>query len=168
MTQPWSGWMHSLILTTSYWTYCWILSTGTSGSGPDQTAPWLGSTLFAFLAVPFGPIPHGSYLSHNMIKPTKCATNEGFSVRMKKPWALSDPLSAQWRLWPDRADAQADLSLRWAHTHFDVLSCRGSFQNNKHSTVMILWFCYYPRGAFWSESTLFAMPSTPFACNTQW
>ena len=24
----------------------------------------------------------------------------------------------QWRLWSDWADAQADLSLRWAHTHF--------------------------------------------------
>ena len=37
---------------------------------------------------------------------------------MKKPWVLSYPLSAQRRLWSDWADAQADLSLRWAHTHF--------------------------------------------------
>ena len=41
-----------------------------------------------------------------------------FAVRMKKHWALSYPLSAQRRLWSDWADAQADLSLRWAHTHF--------------------------------------------------
>ena len=41
-----------------------------------------------------------------------------FAVRMKKPWALSYPLSAQRRLWSDWANAQADLSLRWAHTHF--------------------------------------------------
>ena len=41
-----------------------------------------------------------------------------FAVRMKKAWVLSYPLSAQWRLWSDWADAQADLSLRWAHTHF--------------------------------------------------
>ena len=27
-------------------------------------------------------------------------------------------MSAQRRLWSDRADAQADLSLRWAHSHF--------------------------------------------------
>ena len=40
-----------------------------------------------------------------------------FAVRMKKAW-LSYPLSAQRRLWSDWADAQADLSLRWAHTHF--------------------------------------------------
>ena len=41
-----------------------------------------------------------------------------FAVRMKKAWALSHPLSAQRRLWSDWADAQADLSLRWTHTHF--------------------------------------------------
>ena len=41
-----------------------------------------------------------------------------YAVRMKKPWVLSYPLSAQRRLWSDWVDAQADLSLRWAHTHF--------------------------------------------------
>ena len=40
-----------------------------------------------------------------------------FAVRMKKPWVLSYPLSAQQRHWSDLADAQADLSLCWAHTH---------------------------------------------------
>ena len=41
-----------------------------------------------------------------------------FAVRMKKPRALSYPMSAQQRLWSDWADAQADLSLRWAHMSF--------------------------------------------------
>ena len=41
-----------------------------------------------------------------------------FSVRMKKVLFLSYPLSAQRRLGSDWADAQADLSLRWAHRHF--------------------------------------------------
>ena len=41
-----------------------------------------------------------------------------FAVRMKKACALSYPLSAQRRLWSDWADAQADLSLRLAHSHF--------------------------------------------------
>ena len=41
-----------------------------------------------------------------------------FAVRMKKVWVLSYPLSAQRRLLSDWADAQADLSLRWAHSHF--------------------------------------------------
>ena len=41
-----------------------------------------------------------------------------FAVRMKKAWVLSYRLSAQRRLWSDWADAQADLSLHWAHSHF--------------------------------------------------
>ena len=41
-----------------------------------------------------------------------------FAVHMKKAWVLSYPLSAQQRLWSDWADAQTDLSLRWAQTHF--------------------------------------------------
>ena len=41
-----------------------------------------------------------------------------FAVRMKKAWVLSYPLSAWRRLWLDWADAQADLSLRWAYSHF--------------------------------------------------
>ena len=41
-----------------------------------------------------------------------------FAVRMKKPWVLSYPLSAQQRLWSDWADAQTDLVLRWAHRSF--------------------------------------------------
>ena len=40
-----------------------------------------------------------------------------FAVHMKKPWALNYPLSTQRRLWSDWADAQADRSHRWAHTH---------------------------------------------------
>ena len=41
-----------------------------------------------------------------------------FAVHIRKCWVLSYPLSAQQRLWSDWADAQADLSLRWAHSHF--------------------------------------------------
>ena len=41
-----------------------------------------------------------------------------FAVRIKKAWVLSYPLSAQRRLWLDWADAQADLTRRWAHSHF--------------------------------------------------
>ena len=40
-----------------------------------------------------------------------------FAVRMKKPWIFSYPLCTQWRLWSDWADAQADLILRWVHSH---------------------------------------------------
>ena len=38
-----------------------------------------------------------------------------FAVRIKKRWVISYPLSARRRLWSDLVDAQADLSLRWAH-----------------------------------------------------
>ena len=41
-----------------------------------------------------------------------------FADRMKQAWVLSYPLSAQRRLWSDWADAQADLRLRWTHSHF--------------------------------------------------
>ena len=37
---------------------------------------------------------------------------------MKKAWVLNYPLSARRRLWSDWVNAQADLSLCWAHTHF--------------------------------------------------
>ena len=41
-----------------------------------------------------------------------------FAVRMKKTVVLSYPLSTERRLWSDWAGDQADLSLRWAHSHF--------------------------------------------------
>ena len=41
-----------------------------------------------------------------------------FVVRTKKPWVLSFPISAKRRLWSDWTDAQADLRLRWAQSHF--------------------------------------------------
>ena len=41
-----------------------------------------------------------------------------FAVHMKKAWVLSYSLRAQRRLWSDWADAQADLSLPWAHMSF--------------------------------------------------
>ena len=37
---------------------------------------------------------------------------------MKKVWVITYPLSAQRRLWSNWMHAQADLSLRWAHSHF--------------------------------------------------
>ena len=52
-----------------------------------------------------------------------------FTVRMMKAWTISYPLIAQWRLWSDWVDAQADLSLHWVH-------------------MPVCWFChvtaYYP------------------------
>ena len=59
---------------------------------------------------------------HNKTNKMTCAPRliRVFAVRLnlKTPWDLSYPLSAQWRLWSDWADAQTDLSLRWAHRSF--------------------------------------------------
>ena len=46
-----------------------------------------------------------------------------FADRIKKHWVFSYPLSTQWRLRSDLADAQADLSLCWVH-------------------MPICWFCH--------------------------
>ena len=71
--------------------------------------------------------PVQNHLSRLVTKPTKWSVRPAktppslirvFAVHMKKAWVLSYPLSAQRRLWSDWANAQADLSLRWAHTHF--------------------------------------------------
>ena len=65
-----------------------------------------------------------------------CATSEDsdppslirvFAIRMKKSWVLSYPMSAQRRLWSDWADAQADLNLRWANTHFVAFGMSRSY-----------------------------------------
>ena len=65
-------------------------------------------------------------MSRDMTKPTKWLCEDSdppslirvFAVRMKKAWVLSYPQSAQRRLGLDWANAQADPSLHWAHTHF--------------------------------------------------
>ena len=48
---------------------------------------------------------------HNKTNKLACAPS------MKKAWVLSYPMSVKRRPWSDWADAQADLSLRWAHSH---------------------------------------------------
>ena len=63
---------------------------------------------------------------------------------MKNAWVLSYPLRAQRRLLSDWADAQADLSLRWAHSHFV------SFVMSWH-----LLFCFPLFKLFWFFFLLF-------------
>ena len=108
-----------------------------------------------------------------------------FAVRMKKAWVLSYPLSAQQRLWSDWADAKADLSLRWVHSHFVGFVTRRLIRLpvcHKGNTVKILSFrsdtCRCGQtvqtqnrlllGAVWSGSTLFAIPPASFGCITLW
>ena len=61
-----------------------------------------------------------------------------FTVHMKKAWVLSYPLSAQRRFWSDWADAQADLSVRWVHSHFPGFVMRWLiFIEKLHSIVLL-------------------------------
>ena len=66
-----------------------------------------------------------------------------FAVRFKKARILSYPLSAQRRLWSDWTDAQADLRLRWAHSHFvGFVTMRLIFRflcYHKHAFALILY-----------------------------
>ena len=70
-------------------------------------------------------------MSRDMTKPTKwlCAQRRqiGLGIRLVwlefslwAHWVAKNPsfLHADIEDWSDWADAQADLSLRWAHTHF--------------------------------------------------
>ena len=83
---------------------------------------WLGRNCFMFY--PF-ELPHDK-TNKMTCEPSEDSDQPGhppslirvFAVRMKKHWVLSDPLSAQQRLWSDWADAQADLSLHWMHIPF--------------------------------------------------
>ena len=74
--------------------------------------------------------------SHGKTNKTACTPSEDsdqpghppslirvFAVGMKKAWVLSYTLSALRRLWPDWADAKADLSLRWVHMPFFFWFC---------------------------------------------
>ena len=45
-------------------------------------------------------------------------SDQSLCCLLKKAWFLSYPFSAHRRLWSDWADAQADLSLHWVHSHF--------------------------------------------------
>ena len=80
-----------------------------------------------------------NYLSRNMTKPTKwvCAQRR-LNVRSMGSEGPKLSLCGQRRLWSDWADAQADLSLRWAHAHFIdfVISRLISFLQMQQSRIL--------------------------------
>ena len=81
------------------------------------------SVTFVIYIITYEP-PHDK--TNKMSAPSKDSDQPGrppslirvFAVRMKKAWVLSYPLSTQWRLRSHWANAQADLSLWWTHSHF--------------------------------------------------
>ena len=80
---------------------------------------------------------------------------------LASPWAHSED-------WSDWADAQADLSLRWAHSHFvGFIMRRLIFWQTgmgKQCRSRSDWI----EGAVWSGSTLVAILSASFGCPTLW
>ena len=102
----------------------------------DRTAPKFGKQTisFQFYDLKFGThtiICNVKWAATWQNQQSDCAPSEDsdqpghssslirvFAVHMKKAWVLSYPLSVQWRLGSDWADAQADLRLGWVHSHF--------------------------------------------------
>ena len=66
-----------------------------------------------------------------------CPVWSVFAVHMKKDWVLSCLLSAQWRLWSDWADAQADL-FAGRTLILLVLSCCGLIWRWYGQTLLIV------------------------------
>ena len=66
-----------------------------------------------------------------------------FAIRMKKTWVLSYPLSAQRRPRLDWADAQADLILCWAHSHFvGFVMRRLKYLTSSQSSAIIAFIAF--------------------------
>ena len=57
---------------------------------------------------------HGSHLGHV----ASAQSDQSLRCPHEETLGPSYPLSAQWRIWSDWADAKAHLSLRWAHMPF--------------------------------------------------
>ena len=77
------------------------------------------------------------------------------------PHEESYPFSAQRRLWSDLADAQADLSLRWAHSHFYGFVTRrlkyGFFVLSVNNTVQygFLFWQYVSRSSYCTNTAFY-------------
>ena len=96
--------------------------------------------------------PRHDKTSKVTVRPAKTQISQGFHPvwsesslsAWRKLWVFSYPLSAQWRLWWDWADAQADLSLRWAHSHFvGFVMSRLIFQKSKIIIINVSAWCEY-------------------------
>ena len=98
------------------------------------------------------------WMALHIYEPTHDKTNKMtvFAVRMKKAWVLSYPMSALRRLWSDWADAQADLNLHWAHSHFvgfvvrwliwritNCMTLRSHF--SWHGSIVCFFFSWVPK-----------------------
>ena len=66
-----------------------------------------------------------------------------FAIRMKNPGVLRYPTNAQRRLRSDWADAQADLSLCWAHSHIvGFVMSRLKYSRSARKNIKANYRCY--------------------------
>ena len=124
--------------------------------------------------------------------PVKTQIRPGWAESSLSAWRKLWSLANHWAHsedWSDWADAQADLSLRWAHSHFvgSVMRCGSDTFSSElfrtacvtAHTVMFLSFLdrqvwansadpdqTAPRGAVWSGSTLFAIRGAVWSGST--
>ena len=118
-----------------------------------------------WLIVPFGPNKIWFWkpfklrwtwkMSHLMTKPTKWSVRPAktqicpvWSEYSLSAWRKLGSLATRWahsKDWSDWADAQADLSLHWAHVILLVLSWGGSdsSQNNFIESLVCSWVPWY-------------------------
>ena len=120
-----------------------LLRTGLAG--PDNSH--IRRKLVAIVLANHKNEPPHDKTNNVVLRPAKTQISLGIrpvwsesSLSAWRKLVLSYPLSAQRRLWSDWADAQADLSLRWAHTHF-VGFVTTRLINGKFTDILkcILW-----------------------------
>ena len=132
--KPQKNEIHSLNITTMSWTFWYALYKKKVGQWDLIHWTYLKLSHQGYLAIVFAQPSISSKICephHDKTNKVACAPSEDsdhpghpprlirvFAASMKKAWVLSNPLSAQQRLCSDWADAQADLSLCWAHSHF--------------------------------------------------
>ena len=86
-----------------------------------------------------------------------------FAVHMKNAWILSYSFSAQQRFWSAWADAQADLSLRWAHIHLVGFIWGGSNVKTYFPRAMA-HHTFNIRGGTWETSDMCAQLGLKSGC----
>ena len=138
-----------------------------------------GYQIYASLCEMIFILPHEPW--HDKNQQSDCAPSEDsdqpghppslirvFAVRMKKALVLSYPLSAQRRLWSDWADAQADLSLRWAHSHFAgfVLSRLILKYIDLHENSVSICLLFLTNIMFYAQNWHLQISGILCACNT--
>ena len=126
-------------------------------------------------------IEPGNYKTNKMtVRPVKTQISLGICPvwleSSLSAWRKLGASSTHWAHSEDWSDALPDMRLRWAHRSF-CWFCHAAAQLSYYHNVPKFWGGQIwansadpdqtaPRGAVWSGSTLFAIPSASFGCIT--